>query len=71
MEYLQTLPSEVSMPYADITFDVSAAINAYKFLWSNYDLFNTLVIHLGDLHFMKENFKVNLFLEEIFPFPIF
>ena len=60
MEYLQTLASEVGMPYVNIKLDVGAAINAYKYLW---DIFNTKVIHLGDFHFMKENVKVNLLLE--------
>ena len=63
MKYLATLASEVRMPYVNVTPDVGAAINAYRYLWNNYDIFNTVVIHLGDFHFMKENFKVNLLLE--------
>ena len=63
MEYLQTLVSEVGMSYVNITLDVGAAINAYKYLWNNDGIFNTAVNHLGNFHFMKENFKVNLFLE--------
>ena len=61
MEYLQTLASEVGMPYVNITLDVGAAINACKYLWNNYDIFNTVVIHLGDFHLMKDNFKVIFF----------
>ena len=38
MEYLQTLASEVGMPYVNITLDVGAAINACKYLWNNYDI---------------------------------
>ena len=58
MSYLQSLASSVNMPYVNITLDVGAAINAYKFLWSNPDWLNNVVIHLGDFHFMKENFQV-------------
>ena len=58
MSYLQELARDVNMPYVNITLDVGAAINAYKLLW-NYPLsFQNVVIHLGDFHFMKENFKV-------------
>ena len=63
MEYLQTLASEVGMPYMNIMLDVGAAINAYNYLWNNYDIFNIVVIHLGDFNFMKENFEVNLLLQ--------
>ena len=30
-EYVQTLASKVNRPYANITLDVGAAINAYKY----------------------------------------
>ena len=63
MEYLQALASKVGMPYVNITPDDGGAINPYKYLWNNYDIFNTMVIHLGDFHLMKVIFKVNLFLE--------
>ena len=62
-EYLQTLATKVDMPHVNIMLDVGAAINVYKYLWNNYDIFNTVVIQLGNFHFMRENFKVNLFLE--------
>ena len=61
MEYCQRLSSEVNMPYANITRDVGAAINAFKYLWSNNDTFSNVIIHLGDFHFIKENFKVKIF----------
>ena len=48
VEYLKTLASEVGMPYVNIMLHVGAAINAYKYLWNNYDIFNFVVIHLGD-----------------------
>ena len=51
------------MSYVNITLDVVAAINGYKYLWNNYDIFNAMVIQLGGFDFMRENFKVNLFLE--------
>ena len=63
MKYLQSLASSSNMPYENITLDVGAAINAYKFLWANQTSFENVVIHLGDFHFMKENFQViSLFL---------
>ena len=62
-EYLQTLASKVNMPYVNITLDVGAAINAYKYLWNNYVISNTVVIQPGDFHLMRENFKSYLFLE--------
>ena len=63
MKYLQILASEVGMLYVNITLDVVAVINAYRYLWNNYVIFNTVVIHLCDFNFMKENFKLNLFFE--------
>ena len=45
MEYLQTLESEVGMPYVNIILDVDDAINTYKYLWN---IFNTKVIHFGN-----------------------
>ena len=45
------------MPYVNITLDVGATINAYKFLWSKEEYFQNVVIHPGDFHFMKENFS--------------
>jgi len=62
MTYLQSLAASSNMPYVNITLDVGAAINAYKFLWSNQQLFSNVVIHLGDFHFMKENFQVRIFI---------
>ena len=58
LEYLQVLASEVNMPYVNVTLDVGAAMNAERVLW-NYPLkFKNVLIHLGDFHFMKENFGV-------------
>ena len=60
MEYLQSLAASVNMPYVNIALDVGAAINAYKFIWNDTNHFGNIVIHLGDFHFIKENFQVNL-----------
>lgn len=43
------------MPYVNVTLDVGAAMNAFKLIW-NYQ--SRLVVHLGDFHFIKENFGV-------------
>lgn len=61
MEYLQRLAAEVNMKYVNITLDVGAAINAYKTIWSHPDKFGNVIIHLGDFHFIKENFLVRFF----------
>ena len=58
MTCLQRLAKHVDMPYVNITLDVGAAINAHKLLWNYSETFNNVVIHLGDFHFIKENFKV-------------
>ena len=43
----------------NITLDVGAAMNACKFVWTNPERFKNVVIHLGDFHFIKENFQVS------------
>ena len=58
MSYLQSLAQEMNMPYVNITMDIGAAINAYKFIWNHPNQFGNVVIHPGDFHLMKENFKV-------------
>ena len=57
-QYLQGLARESGMPYTNITLDVGAAMSAYKLLWNYSDIYNDVIIHLGDFHFMKENFQV-------------
>jgi len=52
------LSENANMPYLNITLDVGAAMNAYKFVWSHPEQFNNVFIHLGMFHFIKENFKV-------------
>ena len=56
--YLQSLCTEVNMPYVNVTMDVRAAMNAYKVLWNFPMKFKNVMLHLGDFHFMKENFTV-------------
>ena len=56
MKYLQQLANDVNMPYVNIALDV--AINACKPLWNYPVSFRNVVIHLGEFHFMKGNFKV-------------
>ena len=61
MTYPQSLAASSNMPHVKITLNVDAAINSYKFLWSNFTCFKNVVIHLGDFHVMKENFQVSIF----------
>ena len=61
MQYLQGLAAVANMPYVNITLDVGAAVNAYKTLWGNQEIFSNVVVHLGDFHFMKENFLVRFY----------
>ena len=62
MEYFQKLSKAMHMEYVNITLDIRAAINTYKFLWGNLEQFSNVVIHIGDFHYLKENFKVILLL---------
>ena len=48
----------MNMKYTNITLDIGAAMNAYKLLWGNMKHFSNIVIHIGDFHYIKENFKV-------------
>ena len=56
--YLQNRSFQVNMPYVNVTLDVGAAMNAYKLVWNYPGQFGNVLIHLGDFHFMKENFAV-------------
>ena len=55
---MQKLAAEVNMPYVNVTLDVGAAMNAYKLCWNYPERFKNVLIHLGDFHFLKENFNV-------------
>ena len=41
---------------------MGAAIKAFKVLWNRKEEFKNVVIHLGDFHFMKENFQASSYL---------
>ena len=56
-EYLQQLAAEANMPYVNITLDVGAAMSVLKLLWNYPEKFGNVIIHLGDFHFIKENFS--------------
>ena len=57
-EYQQQLAAEANMPYVNITLDVGAAMSAFKLLWNYPEKFGNVIIHLGDFHFIKENFSL-------------
>ena len=57
-EYVQQLAAEANMPYVNITLDVGAAMSAFKLLWNYPEKFGNVIIHLGDFHFIKENFSL-------------
>ena len=54
--HMQKLAEEVNMPYVNVTLDVGAAVRAYKLCWDYPERFRN--VHLGDFHFLKENFNV-------------
>ena len=57
-DVIQEQARKKNMPYANITLDVGAAMNAYKVLWNHPGRFKNIVIHLGDFHYMKEVFCI-------------
>ena len=57
-EYLQQLAAEANMPCVNITLDVGAAMSAFKLLRNYPEKFGDVIIHLGDFHFIKENFSL-------------
>ena len=59
MKYLQIFADDVDMPYVNITLDCGAAVNAFKTKWNQPETFYNIVIHLGNFHFMKDNFQVS------------
>ena len=58
LSYMQKLAEEANMPYVNVSLDVGAAMNAYKLIWNHPKKFGNVIIHLGDFHFIKENFGV-------------
>ena len=61
LEHLQVLANSINMKYVNVTLDCEAVINALKTIWQYPLKLNNVVIHLGDFHFMKENFQVKFF----------
>ena len=59
LEYPEILSTSCNMPFVNIT-DVGAAMNAYKFVWSDLERFKSVVIHLGDFRYIEEKFQVSL-----------
>ena len=45
------------MPFVNVTLNYGAAVNAFKLVRNYPDIFDNVVIHLGDFHFMKEIFS--------------
>ena len=64
MEYFQKLSKAMHMEYVNITLDIGAGMNAYKLSWRNLEQFSNVVIHIDDFHYLKENFKVILLLND-------
>ena len=56
---LQSITAKVNMKYAKMTLDVGEVINTFKESWTHPETFSNLVLHTGDFHFLKKNFKVN------------
>ena len=55
MEYFQNLSKAIHMKYVNITLDIGAVMNTYKFLWRNLEQFSNVITHIGDFHYLKEN----------------
>ena len=62
MEYFQKLSKAMHMEY--VNMDIGAAMNAYKLLPGNFEQCSNAVIHIGDFHYLKENFKLMLLLND-------
>ena len=58
MKFLLKQAKKMNLQYCNITLDVGAAMNAYLVEWMKQEEFKNIIIHLGDFHFIKENFKV-------------
>ena len=55
---IQRCAEKAHMPYANLTLDVRAAMNAYKLLWKYPEKYKNIIIHLDDFHFLKEGFAM-------------
>ena len=47
-----------NMSFVCVTLDMGAPMNCYKLIWNYQHYFINVVVHLGDLHFLKENFLI-------------
>ena len=59
VEYLENLSMSCNMPFVNITLNVGAVMNPYKFVGGNPETFKNVVTHLGDFHFFKESIPVS------------
>ena len=72
LEYIHNLARQTNMKYVDESLDCGVTINAYKRRWQYQRMFENVIIHFGDFHFMKENFQVLYvvgLLEKYYPRP--
>ena len=46
------------MPYVNSTFDVGAAMSAFKLLWNYTEKFGNVIIRFGNFYFIEENFSL-------------
>ena len=58
LTYMQKLCREANMPFVNVILDCGAAVNAFKLVWNYPDIFDNVVIQLGDFHLMKEIFSI-------------
>ena len=65
MKFLMKIAKSMNLRYCQIVLDVGAAMNAYHMIWKHSKVFSNVIPHLGDFHFLKENFKVTLFILRI------
>ena len=60
--YFKCFTTEVNMPYVTVTLDVGAVINGstrkFKLLLKYLQQLSNVIIHVGDFHIMKEDFKI-------------
>ena len=59
LDYMKKLTTEVNMPYVSLTLDVGAAMNTWKLIWNYPELYSNVLIHLGDFHYLEENFAIS------------
>ena len=55
-ERSRELRKQSNMRYCHITLDVRTAIKAFQVLWNNSQIWNDIIVHLGDFHAMMAFF---------------